>query len=159
MLLDYPAIRRQLRQRRHTTFGPQRTAIIDRAVAQPEAGLVGIDHGGRRGVDRGQDRFGQIGLFAQDLLPLPAFHARNALDATVFHELVQHGQLRLVRGHGQLADTLEAEAQFVAEPIPHTVAGPLQFALERIGRGVVTAVNDAAVGFARAKPDFRFLLQ
>ncbi len=93
------------------------------------------------------------GLSRQDLLPAPPLDPPDPLVLGVADEPVE-GRLVLVgEGDGELADPGEPEAELGAQAVPELVARPLEAALQRVRAGVVAAVDDPAVGLARAEAD------
>ena len=81
-------------------------------------------------------------------------HAADVFLLGVVDQIVERRQVGFGEGDGEFADTGETEPEFCTQRVPQLVAPPFQAALERFGVGVVTTVDDAAVGLARSESRF-----
>ncbi len=73
-------------------------------------------------------------------------------------QLIQGGQFCCVPRHRQLADAPKAKMQLLRQFIPQLIAFPFETTFEGVGGGMMSAVNDAAVGFRRTEADLDFAL-
>ncbi len=71
-------------------------------------------------------------------------------------QAVERRQVGVGEGDGEFADPGEPETQLAAQRIPELVAPPRQSPLDRFGVGVMTTVNDPAVGLADSPPSGRW---
>ena len=81
-------------------------------------------------------------------------HAADIFLFGILNQMVQRRQVGLGEGDGQFADPGETESELFTKRVPQLVTPPLQASLQRLGVGVVAAVDDAAVGLAGSESGF-----
>ena len=139
---------------RHRPTDKEVETVVHSVVDQGETRLVGIDDGGG-GAVQGCERFPRdVGLFAVDTIRTPQLQAGDPAFVADDLDLLERLELGLVEGDGQVAVLEETEAQLGGELLPHLIASPHEVALDRVGRSVVTGVDDAAVRLRGPEPDF-----
>ncbi|OPY89421.1 MAG: hypothetical protein A4E72_01122 [Syntrophus sp. PtaU1.Bin208] len=125
--------------------------------SQGDGEAVGTDDAGARGME-GHDT-ADAGLKLLHLPPVQDGQTGNAIGLSLLLEGVQRFNIRLLLGHGQFADVLDLDFEFVAEGTHHGVALDIQFRPERARFVMNAGVDHAAVPGTGSAPHVQFFFQ